>query len=46
MNMYNVHGGILYGNTYAPAKNLHKNDFIKVLNCEQIVLITDVKCGT
>jgi hypothetical protein len=43
--MYNVHGGILYGNTYAPAKNLHKNDFIKVFNCEQIVLITDVKCG-
>ena len=45
--MYNVHGGMLYvRNTYARVKNLHKNDLIKVFNCEQIVLITDVKCGT
>ncbi len=44
--MYNVHGGMLYGNTYARVKNLYMNDLIKVFNCKQIVLITDVKCGT
>jgi hypothetical protein len=44
--MYNEHGGMLYGNTYARVKSLRKNDLIKVFNCEQILLITDVKCGT
>jgi hypothetical protein len=44
--MYNVHEGMLYGNIYARVQNLNKNDLIKVFNCEQIVLITDVKCGT